>query len=278
MFKIGEFARLGQVSIRTLHHYEDLGLLKPQEIDSFTGYRYYSTTQLPRLNRILALKELGLSLEQIGLMLDRELTTEQLKGMLLLKQAEFQEQLEQIRLHLKRLENWLAQLESGGIEMALTGNYEVTLKKVEPMLVASIRQKVPQYGILSGLFGELRSYLAQFGFTKVRPSMVLWHFSQDNDPEQGFEVEVIEQLEYAVPGNERVKVYELPQLDLVASVTYQGSFETANQAYQALGSWVEEKDFQNFGSTRQIHHVFDPNLDPSAFVTEFQMPVERLVE
>lgn len=63
MFKIGEFSRLSRVSVRMLRHYDQLGLLTPSQTDSFTGYRYYSANQLPRLNRILALRDLGFSLE-----------------------------------------------------------------------------------------------------------------------------------------------------------------------------------------------------------------------
>ena len=65
MIRIGEFSRIGQVSVKTLRYYDTVELLKPTEVDPSTGYRYYSFDMLPKLNRILALKELGLSLEQI---------------------------------------------------------------------------------------------------------------------------------------------------------------------------------------------------------------------
>ncbi|MBE9472709.1 MAG: MerR family transcriptional regulator, partial [Chloroflexi bacterium] len=73
MFKIGDFSRISQVSVKTLRYYDEIGLLKPAHVDRFTGYRYYSVDQSPRLNRILALKDLGLSLEQIARLLDGEL-------------------------------------------------------------------------------------------------------------------------------------------------------------------------------------------------------------
>jgi DNA-binding transcriptional MerR regulator len=66
MLRIGDFGRIARVSVQTLRHYDDLGLLKPVEVDAFTGYRYYAFDQLPRLHRILALKDLGLSLEEIA--------------------------------------------------------------------------------------------------------------------------------------------------------------------------------------------------------------------
>src|SRR5436309_15386266 len=88
MFKIGDFSRLTQVTVKALRHYDRLGLLAPEAIDPETGYRYYSGAQVPRLSRILALKDLGFSLEQVGTLLDADLSPAQLRGMLLAKRAE----------------------------------------------------------------------------------------------------------------------------------------------------------------------------------------------
>ena len=88
MFKIGEFSRLVQVPVPTLRYYDEVGLLKPIEVDRFTGYRYYSADQLPRLNRILALKGLGFTLEQIAEVLAEGLSPEQMRGMFRLRHAQ----------------------------------------------------------------------------------------------------------------------------------------------------------------------------------------------
>ncbi len=276
MFKIGEFARMGRVSVRTLHHYEDVGLLKPDSIDRFTGYRYYSTTQLPRLNQILALKDLGLSLEQIGQLLNENLTPTQLKRLLLQKQADFRQQLAELEILLERTQTWLSQLEEGGSEMIMADSYDITLKKIEPILVASMRQTIPAYGYLGGPFGVLRSYLARFGFKRNHPSLVLWHFSSDSQEEQGFEVELAEQLDEAVPDEGEIKIYNLPQVEFAACVVHRGGLDLAHQAYQALGSWVERQGYAPCGPTRQIHHHFQPGDDPDTYLTEFQIPVEKL--
>ena len=87
MFSIGEFARLGAVSIRTLRHYDKIGLLAPAEVDPVTGYRSYSARQPRQLNRIVVLKDLGLTLGQIRRLLDG-ITVDELRGMLLLRRAQ----------------------------------------------------------------------------------------------------------------------------------------------------------------------------------------------
>lgn len=111
MLKIGEFAQEAQVTIKALRHYAKLGLLKPIWIDRFTGYRYYSREQLSRLDRILALKDLGFSLEQIGQVLQQELTLEELRGMLRLKHAELAQHIREEQARLTRIEERLHRIE-----------------------------------------------------------------------------------------------------------------------------------------------------------------------
>src|SRR5260221_3209407 len=132
MFKIGEFSKLVQVSVPTLRYYDQVGLLKPVEIDRYTSYRYYSASQLPRLHRILALKGLGFSLEQISSVLDEGLTPEQMRGMLRLREAQIRQQLNAAQSQLIEVEMRLRQIER---EETFT-THDVILKQVEPQLVA----------------------------------------------------------------------------------------------------------------------------------------------
>jgi DNA-binding transcriptional MerR regulator len=111
MIKIGEFSKLVQVPVPTLRYYDEIGLLKPIEVDRFTGYRYYSASQLPRLHRILALKGLGFSLEQIAAVLAEGLTLEQMRGMLRLRHAQISQQLIETQNQLVEVEARLHQIE-----------------------------------------------------------------------------------------------------------------------------------------------------------------------
>ena len=114
LLKIGEFARIGQLSIATLHHYYHYGLLKPNALDPDTGYRYYSLDQLARLNRILAPKELGFPLEQIVRLMDEELSLEQMRGMFKLKQAQIQQVIATEQARLAHIAARLRQIEQEG--------------------------------------------------------------------------------------------------------------------------------------------------------------------
>ena len=141
MFSIGEFARLGTVSVRTLRHYDEIGLLHPAKVDPATGYRGYSAEQLGRLNRILALKELGLSLAQAGELLDG-ITVEELQGMLLLRRAQLEHEIEEHRSQLLGVE---ARLRYIAREGAMPAD-DVVVKKIPAMGVVAIVAHAPEFG------------------------------------------------------------------------------------------------------------------------------------
>src|SRR5215204_2525271 len=148
MIKIGEFSKLVQVPVATLRYYDQVGLLKPTEVDRFTGYRYYSASQLPRLHRILALKGLGFSLEQIGMVLAEGLTPEQMRGMLRLRHAQISQQLADMQSNLVEVEARLQQIER---EEQLS-EYDVMLKQVDPLLIAFVRTILPEHHEVGALF------------------------------------------------------------------------------------------------------------------------------
>jgi DNA-binding transcriptional MerR regulator len=129
MLKIGEFSRLSQVTIKTLHHYDELGLIKPAHIDPITNYRFYTVEQLPRIHRIMALKEMGLSLEQIGVMLEKELSTDEMRGMLRFKQSEIQQEMRERQRQLAMVEFRLRMIEA---EINFP-ELDVVMKRLEAM-------------------------------------------------------------------------------------------------------------------------------------------------
>lgn len=148
MLKIGEFSKLSQVTVKTLHHYDEINLLEPVKIDPSTNYRYYSVDQLPRVHRIMALKELGLSLEQIGLMLNTDISVEQIRGMLRLKHAESQQRVREEQERLRRIEFRLQMINIEGQMPAL----DVVIKEVSAITALTLRRSMrPQDMIPFGI-------------------------------------------------------------------------------------------------------------------------------
>ena len=114
MLKIGDFSNLARVTIKALRYYDELGLLKPVKVDEYSGYRYYSVSQLTQLHRIIALKDMGLSLEEISRLLKDNVSIAHILDLLHSKQAEQKQKLEVETERLKRVEEWLVQVEKEG--------------------------------------------------------------------------------------------------------------------------------------------------------------------
>jgi DNA-binding transcriptional MerR regulator len=271
MFKIGDFSRLSQVTVKALRYYDEIGLLKPSEVDRFTGYRYYSANQLPRLHRILALKDLGLSLEQVGTLLDEGLTAEQIRGMLRLKHAEIRQQADEVKERLARVETWLSQIEQEGKMPA----QEVVIKQVKPVKVAALRDTVANYGAQGPLWEELMGFIVQHGARPSGPCFAVYY-----DPEyreRDVDLEVCQPVDRALPDDPRVKVHEIPGAETMACVVHQGSYDRFMETYGALTAWIEANGYQIVGPNREIYLVsMNDTSDASALVTEIQLPVARV--
>lgn len=273
VFKIGDFSRLSLVSVKALRYYDELGLLKPARIDEFTGYRYYAGSQLTRLNRILAMKDMGLSLEQIALLLDKELTPDQIRGMLKLKQVELHRQLDEGQAQLTRIEAWLQAFEQ---EFTMPA-YDVIIKKVAPLQVAQARGIAPtweQLGpTLDRLFDQVMGYINQQGATCVEPATTVYYDSEYG--ERDISVGACVPFKGALNDSEQVKVIELPAVETMATVIHHGSFSTLNQAYNAMLKWVETNGYSISGTNRELNLEYERGGDQAKFVTEIQFPVEK---
>lgn len=245
MFRIGEFSALARVTVVTLRHYDDVGLLKPHYVDSFTAYRYYTLDQLPRLQRILALKDLGLSLDQIGAWLETSITTDELLRMMRLKQAELQTQIDAEQARLKRLEARIQFIISEGT----MPQYEVTLKEVGPMFVISERRVVPDVGAMRHLSGEVAARVADSPFKATGAAIHIYH--HNGYREQNLDVEIA----FPVDADDTVSrdlVRELPPYKSVASLVYVFSPEAIQQAYTEIGQWIQSNNFEVAGRVREV--------------------------
>ncbi|MEA5479105.1 MerR family transcriptional regulator [Pseudanabaena galeata UHCC 0370] len=270
MLKIGDFSKLSQVTIKALRLYDEMGLLKPISVDRFTAYRFYSASQLPRLNRILAFKDLGFSLEQISQLLNEEISPEQMRGMLRLKQADLQQQIEQEQGRLVRVAARLKQIEQEDV----MSNYEVVIKKFEPITVASIREILPNYAAIAKLFQELYQYLAQQGVTKFEYDAGIWHDSGYR--ESDVDGEAVVSVPTSVKGNDRIKVYELQGYEAIACVVHHGSYSTLNNGYQHLLTWIENNGYRCIGANREFYIQSGAELDNESYITEIQFPIEKI--
>ncbi len=279
MFKIGDFSQLAQISTRMLRHYDKLGLLKPGVVDHFTGYRYYTLDQLPRLHRLIALKDLGFSLEQIGPMLDENISVEQMHGMLKIKQAEIQQQITEEQQRLARIAARLRQIERVG----LPSPYEVIVKQPETFYIASIRQVVPQLSDMPGyrctMFEDVYTWLGQYQVKPAAPEMVIYMGEEFTDEKIDMETAVpISQAAYEEIGERAVGEIQVRRVDdslALASTLHAGNIYDLPQAMTALFAWVGSNHYRPNGTIREIHLSGreESDTDFSHILFEIQVPI-----
>lgn len=273
MFRIGDFSRICQVPVSALRYYADLGLLVPAHVDRFTGFRYYQLNQLPRLNRILALRDLGLSLEEIGRLLNEELSADEMRGMFRLQQAKLQQQLEDEQARLARVAARLREIEKEG----KMPHQDVVLKAIDPQHVLSIREIIPTPVTVGRMLSEGFAALGQHGIQPAAPPQAIYHDEEfkltDMDVEVVIPVATAIIRDLPLPNGRMLSVRDLPAVQSAASVIHIGSYDGLSATYQVLGKWIDANGYRIAGASREIYlKAADKDGDP---IVETQWPVEK---
>jgi DNA-binding transcriptional MerR regulator len=275
MFRIGEFSHIAQVSGRLLRYYEEIGLLSPEYSDPQTGYRYYSAEQLPRLNRILVLKELGLGLDQIAQILSRNTSSEEIRGMLVLRKAQITQAMQDDMAQLRLVEARLDQIDAFGqsplldvVEKAISPQRYLALREVFPE-VAAVRQLVIQIAALVPPRMPVGS-LGQIAFV-VHSRM----FDPDAlDFEVGYLLTGKSPTEIRLSEERVLTARNLPAVETMATLAHTGSINDIHHSYGLLGTWVERQQWQIAGPGRQIMLQLPQSSQDDA-VIELQLPVSK---
>lgn len=273
MLKIGDFSKLSRISIRMLRHYDEIGLLHPESVDDFTGYRYYSEAQLPLAARIQMLKELGFGLSAIGDILCKYEDAAEMEHFLLIKKQEMQDKLQETGYRLRLLESTLNWLRKDGNLM----DYNVTLKTMPERYVASVRQVIPAYDCEGMLWELMNKEIASQNVQQAAPCYGLAIFHDEGHRESDPDVEI----QCSVSGNyqdtEHVKFKTVPPIE-IASATYKGGYDQITRVNTAVANWVHENGYDFDGKSFCIYHVSPAEAkSPEELVTEVCFPVKKKV-
>lgn len=272
MFLTGEFSRVSRVSKRLLHYYDELGLLKPAHIDPNTGYRYYSAKQLPRLNRILALKELGLSLDHITKMLQEQVGDEDIHGMLMLKKAQIQQDLQEDLQRLRQIEVRIEQ------NRRADDSPDILLKSIPAQPYLSTRTVFPDLPSVMTFIGLMRqqlpSKLDRHTLGEFAAVIYTDDFRMDNnDAEFGYLLKKPVAGPIALTKDYVLYENELPAVQTMATAVQIGGPELAFVALGKMAQWIEANGFSIAGPYREIGIDIADIDNLSQSVVEIQMPV-----
>lgn len=273
MLLIGEFSRLTRVPAKTLRYYDEIGLFKPATYNEETGYRFYSIEQLPRLYRIVALKTLGMSLDQIKQLLTHELSVEEIRGMLKMRRVEILNKLEEEKLRLMFLEAYMRQMENEDNQV----QYDIILKSVEPIRVVSIRGIMPRLELIGEIVGDYLSAL-QAHLSKHQVVPVGAHFNMYHDielQEENIDIEIAYPIANNIEEDERISVRTVEPITHMACAVHHGPFVNMLRANIAIMQWISMNDYHVAGPYREVYLQYQPTGNQHNCVTEVQFPVIR---
>lgn len=266
MLQIGEFSRICQVSVKTLHHYDKIGLLVPAEVDRLTGYRYYRTEQIDRMNYIQRLKRYGFSLEEI-----QELLTlsddKELLNALRTQKEELKRRQQEVAIILNELQTHISVFERTGDVMTYQKNYEIAVKDSPAMNVLTKRAMmgVDEFG---KHYGTLFERVPKERVTPTGLNGARYHDQEFNH--ESSDVEVF------IGIKEKDKADLVMEPALCAMTVHHGSYSTLSESYGAIVTWIIENGYEIAGAPFELYikTQFD-SLSPEEWETEVYFPVRK---
>lgn len=265
MFKIGEFSKLTQVSIRMLRYYDERNLLKPARIDTESGYRFYAVEQIPILNKIIYLRDSGFRVAEIA----EALQEDSMPSLLDKKYAEIKHQIEEEEQKLKKIELARQAWQSGMQPL----HYQINIKSIPSYHVLSIRRVIPNYYAEGTLWKELERIAQAEKIEYIEPSFSIYH--DEDYREENVDVEVCVPIKGQLPSSSALPLRDTESIPAMACMLVYGAFSNIAGAYQAFAGWLQnQSEYQMKNPSRQIVHRGPWNEpDVEKWLTEIQIPI-----
>ena len=267
--KIGEFSRLGRVTVRALRHYEEIGLLRPAIIDRETGYRYYAVDQLQKIQSITKLKGLGYSLDEIRELWEDDThypSVESLEE----KIRACKEELEMLKARERMLKAVVAS------QKKLHKMEKVYFESLPALVVASHRTIIPSYDCLGRLCYEvIGPEMARLGCECPEPGYC-YTIEHGGYKPQDIDIEYCEKVVAKGMDSDIIKFKDIPEVPVAACLKVFGAYDKLPQAYVDLFAWLEKDGFRIVGNPRAVYvdGIWNQE-DPDKWLTIIQVPVEK---
>ncbi len=266
LYKIGLFSQMNKVTIKTLRYYDEIGILKPAHIDEFTGYRYYTSKQLPILHEILALRQMGFSLNEIVKVQEGA----PVESILIKKKTELLKKISEETMRLSQVEHYLHNRNE-------ISNYNIILKELPEVIVASMRTIIPDYSSLFDIAPPMGREMERLGSVCASPEYCFNIYHDGEYKEKDVDVEVCEAVTELKENSHMIKFKNIAKVETAACVLHKGSYSDFPKAYAALLKWVEENGFELIDNPRESYIDGIWNKDSiDDWLTEIQFPVRSI--
>ena len=270
MYSIGMFSKIYKVTVKTLRHYDKTGLIKPCRVDKKTGYRYYSNGQLLRMHRIISLKQMGLSLDEIRIVLSNESA---IKDVLLKKASEVKINLSLEMSRLSQIQNYLKTLEGELVKMG----YDVIIKQLPEVIVASMRQIIPDYNAFFDLCPNVMAKeMQKLGCICAVPEYCFNIYHDGEYKETNIDVEICEAVTEMKEDSQILKFKRIKEVPVAACVLHKGPYQKLGITYGHIFKWIEDNHYKIAGHPREsyIDGIWNKESEED-WLTEIQVPVKK---
>ena len=265
LYKIGMFAGMNRVTVKTLRYYDEQKLLEPVYVDEENGYRYYEAGQMAQLQRILALKDMGFSIDDIR----RILKGADERALLLEKKQQILKELATLTAKLAQVESYLAK---ESVNLASP----VIVKELPEVIVCSMKQRIQSYDELFTLMPQMGLQMESLECVCAKPEYCFTHYLEEGYQEEDILVEICEAVTEQKADNSLVTFQTMPYIPQAACIFHKGSYNTLHQSYAMLLAYIEENGYEICGNIREsyIDGVWNKETEEE-WLTEIQIPVKR---
>jgi DNA-binding transcriptional MerR regulator len=270
MYRIGQFSKIGKVTVKALRFYEEEGLIEPCHIDSGTGYRYYDSSQLPRIHKIVALRQCGFSIPEIRMLLCGKNVA-----------ALFADRRKRLAALLRESSSQLSSVESYIESMGKDGcmRYQVVVKDLPGCIVYSKRLVAPSYESYFDLIPKIgeECVAANPDLRCVDdPPYCFIEYHDGEYKERDIDIELQEAVDKMGVDTPTIKFKRLTRVPEAACVLHKGPYSELRGAYAAVYKWIDGNDCIAVGNPREsyIDGIWNRS-DPAEWITEVQVPIER---
>lgn len=270
MLKIGDFSRLGRVTIKTLRYWDEIGLLKPDFVNQDNGYRFYSPAKLAVVHQIQQMKELGLYLEDIADVLRKGREKNRWIGLLLSRKESLIEELQLCQTTITKIDQMIQLAET---EETMSS---IEIRELPEVIVASMRTTIPSYNALFSVVPPMGDIMRKQGAVCRKPEYCFNIYHDGEYRENNIDVEICEAVIEARKDSDGVVYKKIPAVPTAAVITHKGPYENLGKSYSEIFSWIEENGYIIDGNPREsyIDGIWNRE-DPREWRTEVQVPVKK---
>jgi DNA-binding transcriptional MerR regulator len=265
MLTIGEFSKICRVSPKTLRYYDQIDLLKPGQVESGSGYRYYEITQLQAMLLISKLKQYQFSLPEIAAIIAKN-DPQYLADRIRAKQNEIKKQLNYQEYLLRQMAQDLEKIER--CENIMKSEYIVKTSGIQPRTIYSMRKRMGLQDF-EAAFDALCAGMEKNRLKPAGPFLSIYHDEEFNHENTDIEVGV----EISEGSGEQIR-----QLDpgLCCFATHVGPYDDFSKCYAALAEWIDKEGYSVAGPPFELYiKGCESNLSPSEYVTEIYFPIKK---